>query len=271
MGEARGYHVRISPMKPIAIIPTYNERENIKEIIPIIRQHVKNYDLHILVVDSASPDGTQEAVLEIQKSDPQVFLLSQKAKLGLGAAYEDGMRWALDHGYDRVITMDADFSHHPRYLNTLLKESLDKELVFGSRYVPGGELKNWPRSRQLLSRFANWYASRITGLPFSDLTSGFHCFHSNLLRKILQDPLRADGYAFLIALKFLAIANGATCLEVPIIFSDRTKGEFKISKRVILESVFFVWKCFFQRRRLKNAQIKIAPFVSSEHMALRHD
>ena len=241
-------------MRPIVIIPTYNERENIKDLTTTIRREVKYSDLYILVVDSASPDQTARVVKEIQKNDANVFLLEQPAKLGLGTAYQDGMKWALAQGYDPIITMDADFSHHPRYLDRFLTESNTKSLVVGSRYVPGGELQNWPASRRILSRFANWYASRIIGLPISDLTSGFHCFRADLLKQILHDPLRADGYAFLIALKFLAVVNGATYVEIPIIFSDRTKGESKISKRVILESVLFVWKCFFQRHRLKESR-----------------
>ena len=243
-------------MRAVIIIPTYNESGNIRELIATIRTEAKYCNLDILVVDSASPDRTADVVCEIQKQDSQIFLLRQDGKFGLGAAYQEGMRWALDGDYDRVITMDADFSHHPRYVDLLLKESEAKQLVVGSRYVPGGALKNWPVSRRILSRFANWYASQITGLPFSDLTSGFHCFHQDLLRNILRDPLRTDGYAFLIALKFLAIANGASYLEIPIIFSDRTKGESKISKRVILESIFFVWKCFFQKYRLKRTNPK---------------
>lgn len=244
-------------MKQIVVIPTYNERENIQELIPMIRREVTHTDLDILVVDSASPDRTADAVLEIIKQDPRVFLLKQHAKLGLGTAYQEGMKWVLERGYERILTMDADFSHHPRYIEPFLRESEAKELVVGSRYVPGGELCNWPWVRKALSRFANWYAGRITGLPFSDLTSGFHCFHAELLRKMIRDPLRAEGYAFLIALKFLAVVNGASYCEVPIVFSDRTKGQSKISKHVILESVFFVWKCFFQRHRLKRAEQEV--------------
>ncbi len=258
-------------MKPVVIVPTYNERENVSDLVATIREEVKCPNLHILVVDSASPDQTADVVLEIQKTDREVFLLKQNAKLGLGAAYQDGMRWALDHGYDRIITMDADFSHHPRYLDLFLSESERYSLVVGSRYVSGGELQNWPQARRMLSRFANWYASTITGLPFKDLTSGFHCFHSNLLRQIIEDGLRADGYAFLIALKFLAVVHGANCLEIPIVFSDRTKGESKISKRVILESILFVWKCFFQRYRLKKTTAQIAAFSAQGKTAIYHD
>jgi dolichol-phosphate mannosyltransferase len=239
-------------LKPVIIIPTYNERANIKDLIASIRSEVKASHPDVLVVDSASPDGTAEVVLEIQQNDPKIFLLQQGAKRGLGMAYQEGMAWALGRGYDRIMTMDADFSHHPMYLDSMLKESKSKQLVVGSRYVPGGELKGWPLRRKMLSRFANWYAGQITGLPFSDLTSGFNCFHDTLLREILRDPLKADGYAFLIALKFLAFVRGTTYVEIPIVFSNRTKGESKISKRVILESVFFVWKCSLQRHHARD-------------------
>ena len=252
-------------MKAVAIIPTYNERENIRELIALIRSEVSHCDLDVLVVDSASPDRTGDAVVQIMEHDSQLFLLRQSAKLGLGVAYQEGMQWALERGYERIITMDADFSHHPRYLDQFLQASETKDLVVGSRYVSGGELQNWPLARKCLSRFANWYASKITGLPLSDLTSGFHCFHGELLRKILRDPLGAEGYAFLVALKFLAFVNGARYVEIPIVFSDRTKGESKISKRVIFESILFVWKCFFQRHRLKGANRAQVSFASAGH------
>lgn len=239
-------------MKSIVVIPTYNERDNIQELISTIRQEVKSDGLDILVVDSASPDETAKVVRRIQQRDEKLILLQQGGRFGLGKAYQEGMRWALSKGYDRVITMDADFSHHPRYLTALLNEAKTYELVIGSRYVPGGALRDWSWSRRVLSRVANWYARVITRLPFADLTSGFHCFQSTLLRNVLRYPLSADGYAFLIALKFLSVSRGARCKEIPIVFSDRTKGKSKISKRIILESTVFVWKCFFQGHRFNK-------------------
>lgn len=238
----------------IIITPTYNENANIKALISGIRREAKLFNPDILVVDSASPDRTADAVIEIQRTDPKVFLIRQPSKLGLGSAYQEGMMWALRCGYDRIITMDADLSHDPKYLDSMFKASEMKQLVVGSRYVRGGQLKNWPLRRKLLSAFANWYARTVTGLPFSDLTSGYQCFHSHVLKEVLRDPLKADGYAFLIALKFLAFAQEASYVEIPIVFNDRTRGESKISKRVIWESIFFVWKCFFQRYRIKNSQ-----------------
>lgn len=229
-------------MKPVIVIPTYNEGENIQDLVTAIRAENLNPVPDILVVDSASPDGTAETVLNIQKHDPLLHLFRQNAKLGLGKAYLDGMRWALERDYDCLVTMDADFSHHPKYLHRLFREIGTYDLVIGSRYIPGGELKNWPESRRMLSRFANWYARTLMGLPFSDLTSGFHCFRTDLLKKILQNRIHAEGYAFLMELKYLALLYGARFCEVPIIFSDRTKGDSKISKKVILESALFVLK-----------------------------
>ena len=229
-------------MKVLVCVPTYNEKKNIAEMVRLIRAETQGMEIDILVIDSASPDGTAEADLDLQKEDSGLFLFRQPAKLGLGRAYLDGMRWALTKPYDYLITMDADFSHHPRYLRQLLAVAPDHDLVIGSRYAKGGRLENWPLRRRILSRFANWYATTLTGLPFNDLTSGFHCFHTELLRRILEHPIQTEGYAFLVELKFHAIMHGATFAEVPIVFTDRINGDSKISKKVIRESVFFVLK-----------------------------
>ena len=240
-------------MRSLVIIPTYNEKKNIAEIVPMVRQYVGANHLHVLVVDSASPDRTAEAVRDMQKNDPGLFLFQQPEKLGLGNAYLDGMRWALDRDYEAIMTMDADFSHHPRYLPLHLEKIKDADLVIGSRYTRGGKLENWPFYRQALSRFANWYARTLTGLPFNDLTSGFHCFRAELLRNILRYNIHTEGYAFLIELKFLAILQEARYAEFPIVFSDRTEGDSKISKRVMFESMSFVLKIASQRRRIRRS------------------
>jgi len=240
-------------MRALVCLPTYNEKKNIAEMVRLIRTETTGLSLDILVIDSASPDGTAEVVLELQKVDPCLFLFRQPAKLGLGKAYLDGMRWALTKPYDYVITMDADLSHHPRYLRPMLAVAPDHDLVIGSRYAKGGRLENWPLRRRILSRFANWYATTLTGLPFEDLTSGFHCFHTPLLKLILDHPIQTEGYAFLVELKYHAIMHGATFAEVPIIFTDRINGDSKISKQVIRESVLFVLKLFRQRSKVKKA------------------
>lgn len=226
-------------MKPIVVIPTYNERENIQSLIDAIFEQAPN-NLEILVVDSASPDKTADAVREIQIKYPRVHLLEQRAKLGLGKAYLDGMQWVLARNYDCLITMDADFSHQPQYLKCHLKEIENHDLVIGSRYVKGGDVENWPKYRWMLSRFANWYATTLTGLPFQDLTSGFQCFRTALLKKILRYRIHTEGYAFLVELKLLSILQQAHYKEFPIIFANRRSGDSKISKRVIFESMFFV-------------------------------
>ncbi len=238
-------------MKIIAVIPTYNESQNITELVSCIRAECKNRDLDILVVDSASPDRTADRIREIQKDDPHLFLLEQSAKLGLGKAYLDGMDWVLSRPYDALITMDADMSHHPKYLDPMLAAIQDHDLVIGSRYAPGGRLEDWPLARQYLSRFANWYAGTLTGLPFHDLTSGFQCFRTALLRKVLRYNIHTEGYAFLVELKFLSIIQLARFKEIPIVFTDRTRGSSKISKRVIFESMLFVLSRFFQRSRIR--------------------
>ncbi len=237
-------------MKPIIVIPTYNERENISELVSLIHKEAGEWSLSILVVDSASPDGTAKVVRKLQGQYPHLYLLEQTAKRGLGNAYLEGMRWALERDFDYLITMDADFSHHPGHLNDMLQKIEHSDLVVGSRYIAGGELRNWPKRRRFLSQFANWYARTLTGLPFSDLTSGFHCFRTPLLRKILRYRIHAEGYAFLIELKFLAILQGARFGEIPIIFNDRTKGDSKISKRVILESILIVLLRSLHRARI---------------------
>ncbi|MFA5167172.1 MAG: polyprenol monophosphomannose synthase [Candidatus Omnitrophota bacterium] len=239
-------------MKVLIVTPTYNEAKNIVLLHQLVRSECVETKPDILVVDSASPDGTARVVRQLQQSDPNLFLLEQKAKLGLGRAYLDGMTWALAKDYDCLITMDADISHHPKYINELIHASKEHELVIGSRYAKGGKLENWPRYRLFLSQFANGYARILTGLPFHDLTSGFQCFRISLLRKILRYNIHTEGYAFLVELKFLSILQQATFEEIPIIFTDRTYGDSKISKRVIGESMLFVMKLASQRGRVKQ-------------------
>lgn len=239
-------------MKTIVVIPTYNEAENIPGLVLSIRSEVKA-PLDILVVDSASPDKTADRVRALQEKDPNLYLLEQKAKLGLGKAYLDGMAWVLDRDYDALITMDADFSHQPKYLNDHLREIITHDLSVGSRYVKDGGMENWPKYRLALSSFANWYAGILMGLPFHDLTSGFQCFRTDLLRKIFRYNIHTEGYAFLVELKFLAIIQEARYAEFPIIFPNRRAGDSKISKRVIFESMLFVMKRSLQRGRVKRA------------------
>lgn len=239
-------------VKAIICIPTYNESKNIGKLISCIRAECHFPDLDVLVIDSASPDGTAGRVRDIQKEDPRVFLFEQHAKLGLGRAYLDGMDWVLSRNYDVLITMDADMSHHPKYLDAMLAAIQTHDLVIGSRYAKGGGVEDWPFARQCLSRFANWYASTLTGLPFHDLTSGFQCFRIELLRKILRYNIHTEGYAFLVELKFLSIMQYARYGEIPIVFTDRTHGDSKISKRIIGESIRFVLRLSSKRGKVSQ-------------------
>ncbi len=228
-------------------VPTYNEKRNIAALVRTIREKTAGLAVDILVIDSASPDGTAEVVTELQKQDAGLFLFRESSKLGLGKAYLDGMQWALKKEYDLLVTMDADFFYYLRYLRPLLEEASRHELVVGSRYIKGGRLENWPVRRLFLSRTSNWVARTLTALPFKDLTSGFQCFQMPLLKKILAHPIRTEGYAFQVELKFLAVHSGASFIEVPIVFSDRINGVSKISKSVILESMGFVIKLWAER------------------------
>lgn len=230
-------------MKALLVVPTYNEKENIKELLDVIWKETKGSSVEVLVVDSASPDGTGELLDELRKKDPRIHVLHQKKKLGLGRAYIDGFQWAIkrQEEYQYVFTMDADFSHHPRYLLPMITILNDYDLVIGSRYVKGGGLMNWPLARRFLSAFANFYAKTIIQLPLNDVTAGFHGFRMELLSKVMNRGIRADGYAFLMELKLFSLFDGARVYEYPIIFNDRTVGDSKISKRVILESIFLTW------------------------------
>ena len=239
-------------MKAVIVIPTYNESQNIEELVATLRKMVTRTEPDILVIDSASPDKTADLVRKMQPSDSRLFLIEQKAKLGLGKAYLEAMEWVLGRDYDVMFMMDADFSHHPKYLNTMLEQIETHDLVVGSRYIPQGGVENWPAYRLALSSFANWYAKMLIGLPFADLTSGFHCFRISLLRKILRYNIHTEGYAFMVELKSLAILQGARFKEIPIIFGNRTRGASKMSKRVIWESVFFVIQRSFQRYRFQK-------------------
>lgn len=255
--------------KALIVIPTYNERENIERLISTIQSvETHRYHMDILVVDSNSPDGTGEVIEDLRRRNSNLYVCHQPKKLGLGKAYLDGFRYMkeqLPTPYDVIITMDADFSHHPRYLPAMLEMLDNYDLVVGSRYVRGGGFENWPKQRILLSRFANLYAKTLTGLPVNDLTSGFHCFRKEALRRVLKFKImmRADGYAFLIELKFLAAREGFRIKEVPIVFCDRTIGSSKISRRVLFESALIPWKCLWDRwgdaRRRKRRARRSSP------------
>lgn len=231
-------------MKILVIIPTYNERENIQHMLDTIL-NLKIENLHVLVVDDNSPDGTGDVVREMASSHPAIHLKSRKGKLGLGTAYVAGFKFALERDYDRIIEMDADFSHDPNDLVKLIEGSKTYDVTIGSRYVQGVNVVNWPLSRLLLSMGASLYTRTVTGLPVHDCTAGFVCYRRKVLEALDLDKIRSDGYSFQIEMKFKAWKKGFTLGEVPIIFIDRRYGESKMSKRIVHEAYWMVWKLKF--------------------------
>ncbi|HZH88019.1 MAG TPA: polyprenol monophosphomannose synthase [Chitinophagaceae bacterium] len=232
-------------MKYLVIIPTYNEKENIEAIIRAIWKQPTPFD--ILVVDDGSPDGTAQIVKSIQKDhSDSLFIIERTGKLGLGTAYITGFKWALEHGYDYIIEMDADFSHPPERLNDLVAAANEgADVAIGSRYVKGGSVKNWPFRRILISYGASLYTRMITWMPVRDCTAGFVLYKKEVLSTIPLDKVRFVGYAFQIEMKYLSWKNGFKIKEVPICFVDRVKGQSKMSKNIIKEAIFGVWKMKF--------------------------
>lgn len=227
----------------LVIIPTYNEIESIEKLVRNVFSLQRNF--HILVVDDNSPDGTAQAVTTlIEEYQEQLFLLKRDKKQGLGTAYIAGFTWAIDANYKYVFEMDADFSHNPndliRLYNACHKDGYD--VAIGSRYITGVNVVNWPMSRVLLSWGASKYVRWITGLPIHDTTAGFMCYKSEVLKKINLDKIKFVGYAFQIEMKFKAYLLNFKLIEIPVVFTDRTKGTSKMSKGIIAEAVFGVFK-----------------------------
>jgi len=236
------------------IIPTYNERENIGQLIPIVLK--KGPNIKVLVVDDNSPDGTGAMVADMARSNERIFLLSRSGKLGLGSAYVQGFKWVLANGTSEYIfEMDADFSHNPdRITDFVAKIEEGYDLVLGSRYLRGVSVVNWSIKRLMLSYCASLYASRVTGVPVKDQTTGYKCFHRRVLEAIDLDSIFSDHYAFQIEMNYRAKQKGFRLTEIPIVFEDRLQGESKISKRVIFEAIWVVWRLRLQtlHRRFKG-------------------
>jgi len=231
----------------LVIIPTYNEAHNIAKMIDTVMALEGDYDL--LVIDDASPDGTAARVEKHQKLyGERVRLIVRDGKLGLGTAYLEGFRYALDHEYRFICEMDADFSHNPEDLPKLVEvvRSGEADLAIGSRYADGISIVNWPLSRLILSYSANIYAKLITGVPIKDMTSGFKCIRRDVLETIGIERIRSNGYAFQIEIHFRAFKAGFRLREVSIIFRERVEGVSKMSKAIVREAVWRVWSFRFR-------------------------
>lgn len=227
-------------MKTIVCIPTYNEIENINRIVDLVYENLPS--AHILVIDDGSPDGTAVAVRQRVEYGERLYIIEREQKLGLGTAYCAGFAWAISQGYEVVMQMDADLSHDAKDLPRLHAAIADSDLVIGSRYVSGVNVINWPMSRLLLSYFANVYTRFITGMPIRDATGGFKCFRTEVLRSIDLAQIRSNGYAFQIEMTFRLWCKGARVVELPIVFVDRISGTSKMSKNIIYEAAWLVWK-----------------------------
>lgn len=243
-------------MKCLVIMPTYNEKENAPKLISGVL--AVNPVLDVLVVDDNSPDGTAVTIGGLMKDlrlpSQNVFLETRPKKLGLGSAYSGGFKWGLDRGYEFLIQMDADWSHHPKYLTEMLSKSTLADFVIGSRYVRGGGTMGWGLFRRLLSRFGSFYARSILGTSIHDFTGGFNGWRAEVLREIGTDTLASDGYSFQIELKFLAAKLGFSHLEFPIIFEERRNGQSKMSPTIVHEAIWRVWWLRFHRFSLGSVR-----------------
>lgn len=225
--------------KILVIIPTYNEIENLGNIVPRVVE--QGPDIDVLVVDDSSPDGTGELADRLASDDPRIHVLHRENKEGLGRAYLAGFKWALERDYQYIFEMDADFSHDPKFIPGFLRAVEDADLVIGSRYKDGVNVINWPMSRLLLSKGANLYSHWITGLALTDSTGGFKCFRRRVLEAIDLEAVHSNGYAFQIEVSFRAWKKGFRLVEIPIVFVDRVEGHSKLSKKIIREAVWMVW------------------------------
>jgi dolichol-phosphate mannosyltransferase len=225
--------------RSLVIIPTFNEADNISELISTVLSVLETID--VLVVDDNSPDSTGDIVESMQKESKRIHLIRRPGKLGLGTAYVTGFKYALDHGFDYVFQMDADFSHNPKNIPEFLEAAKENDLVIGSRYKNGVRVVNWPIKRLVLSFAANVYTRLITGMPVYDATGGYKCFRRKVLEALDLNKIRSNGYAFQIEINFKAFKKGFRLKEIPIIFEDRRVGISKMSKKIILEAVVRVW------------------------------
>lgn len=227
--------------RALVIIPTYNEKENAVKIVTAALK--SDARVEVLIVDDNSPDGTGAIVEAMAADNPRLHLLRRPGKMGLGTAYRDGFRWALDRDYEYIMEMDADFSHDPAHIPKFLHAAQSADFVLGSRYLDGNvTVVDWPMSRLMLSYFANVYARVVTGLKLWDATGGFKCFHRRVLEAIDLKSVKSNGYAFQIEMSFRAFRKGFKGIEIPIVFTDRTHGTSKMHGGIVREAVFMVWR-----------------------------
>jgi dolichol-phosphate mannosyltransferase len=231
-------------MKRLVIIPTYNEKPNISKLVSKV-QSLKIEGLDILFIDDNSPDGTGAILKSFQKDNPNLKLIEREGKLGLGTAYILGFKYGLENGYDFIAQMDADFSHNPKDLIPLFEEALKHDWVVGSRYISGINVVNWPLRRLVLSKGANVYTQIVTGLPIKDGTAGFKCWNRRVLEAVDLDAVQSRGYSFQIEMNYRAWKAGFKCHEHSIVFIDRTVGQSKMSKNIIYEAIWMVWRLVF--------------------------
>lgn len=224
----------------MVVIPTYNEKDNIERLVHSILKLEK--DLHVLIVDDNSPDGTGKIADKLAERHKELHVIHRSGKLGLGSAYRTGFKYALERGAPLIFEMDADFSHDPNYLPLFLEKIKDYDVVVGSRYLNGVSVVNWPIRRLMLSYGANVYTRIVTGLRLSDCTGGFKCFRREVLEAMDLDRIKSDGYSFQIEMNFRCMEKGFRIGEVPIIFIDRHAGTSKMSKKIVREAVVMVWR-----------------------------
>lgn len=248
MTEAAG--AGFDPGRVLVIIPTYNELENVGWIVPAV---LAAAPVDVLVADDNSPDGTGDRADEMAAADDRVHVLHRPGKQGLGAAYLAGFAWGLERGYDVLVEMDADGSHRPQDLPRLLAALADADLVLGSRWVPGGSVVNWPKSREVLSRGGNTYARRMLRIPLRDATGGFRAFRADALRAIDLDSVDSQGYIFQVDLAFRALDRGLRVVEVPIVFVEREHGVSKMSRAIVGEAMWRVTTWGYRLRTGRSA------------------
>jgi dolichol-phosphate mannosyltransferase len=232
-------------MRTLVVLPTYNEIFNVELMLRTLNEIVP--ECHVLVVDDASPDGTAKRAHAVGAELGGIDVLERTAKNGLGRAYRAGFSWGLERGYDHFVEIDCDFSHDPRQLPELLIAAKEHEVIIGSRYIKGGHIPNWKRSRRLLSRGGNEYASLMLGLHVADSTSGYRVYSDTALEKIDFTSVSAEGYGFQIEMTYRARSRGASIIEVPISFKDRERGESKMSQRIVVEALVLVTKWAMER------------------------